>query len=71
MIQGIVAVRTVVIQFRASTTRRSFVSSLEKAMGRKAANQFIESIDFNSQRIVSVFVFSCLYDSFKFFRIPL
>jgi hypothetical protein len=60
--QGCGVVRAAVMLFRGFPMKRRFVS-LEKAMGRKAANQFIESIDFNSQLMVSCTYF---YSAFNF-----
>lgn len=34
-------------------TSKRFITYIEKAMGRKAANQFIESMELNSKYIVS------------------
>jgi hypothetical protein len=61
--QGCGVVRAAVMLFEGFSMKRRFFSSLEKAMGRKAANQFIESIDFNSQLMVSCTNF---YSAFSF-----
>lgn len=47
-----------VVSFAAKQRRFVSVESIEKAVGRRAANQFIESMDLNSKHIVRL-IFEC------------